>query len=210
MRGTKAKKGKTGNSTWRILNGHYFLEYLSSLYFLKQTVCVWERERQRRRRKRRKRWRVGGREREFEVVQLPIWFALLLSLPPCSSGKGERYGNNDNLSGRLFFSEDLLKYRFRTSLVAQWWRIHLPTQETWVQSPIWEELYPCATTIKPMLQSPRAATTEAHAPWSPHSTTREAAAVGNPHRNLRVACLPQLEKKAHTEMKTPRQPKINK
>ena len=83
-------------------------------------------------------------------------------------------------------------------------------QETWVQSPIWEELYPCATTIKPMLQSPRAATTEAHAPWSPHSTTREATAVANPHRNLRVARLPQLEKKAHTEMKTPRQPKINK
>ena len=62
---------------------------------------------------------MGGREREFEVVQLPIWFALLLSLPPCSSGEGERYEDNDNLSGRLFFSEDLLKYRFRTSLVAQ-------------------------------------------------------------------------------------------
>ena len=40
-------------------------------------------------------------------------------------------------------------YDFRTSLVAQWWRVHLPMQETWVRSLVWEDPT-CLGTTKPM------------------------------------------------------------
>ena len=64
------------------------------------------------------------------------------------------------------------------SLVVQWVRIHLPMQETWVQSlvqRVWddasEQLSPGRTATEPLLQTPGAATTEAHAPSSPCSAT---------------------------------------
>ena len=38
------------------------------------------------------------------------------------------------------------KNRSKASLVAQWWRIHLPMQDTWVQSLIWEDPSCCGAT----------------------------------------------------------------
>ena len=80
-----------------------------------------------------------------------------------------------------FFSHLTVSYRnplllslktsvYEICLVAQWLRIHLSMQETWV--PPWsgkipyvpEQLSPCAMTIEPVLQSPRATTTEALGP----------------------------------------------
>ena len=68
-----------------------------------------------------------------------------------------------------------------SSLVAQWQRIHLPKQETQVQSLIQEKptccraTSPCITTIESVLQSPRAETRKAShsAMGSPYFSTRE-------------------------------------
>ena len=71
-----------------------------------------------------------------------------------------------------------IEMKKRTSLVAQWLRICLPMQETWVRSLVWktphvaEQLSPCTTTTEaseprarePQLLSLHATTTEAHAP----------------------------------------------
>ena len=66
-----------------------------------------------------------------------------------------------------------------TSLVAQWLRIRLPMQGTWVRSLVWEDptchgatkpmhhnYWACALELarEPQLLSPRATTTEAHMP----------------------------------------------
>ena len=40
----------------------------------------------------------------------------------------------------------------RTSLVAQWLRIHLPVQETWVQALVWEDPK-CRGATKPVCHS---------------------------------------------------------
>ena len=51
------------------------------------------------------------------------------------------------------------------SLVAQWIRICLPMQGTWVQSLVQgDPTCSCTTTINPVLQSPAATSTEAHTP----------------------------------------------
>ena len=56
------------------------------------------------------------------------------------------------------------------SLVAQWWRVHLPMQEAQfrflvrVDSLATEQLGRCTTAIEPVLWSLRAATTEARVP----------------------------------------------
>ena len=70
---------------------------------------------------------------------------------------------------------------FWTSLVAQWIRIHLPMQRTWVRSPVREDptcveqLSPRATTTEPALYSPHVTTTEPVSQLlSPHATTTEA------------------------------------
>ena len=45
---------------------------------------------------------------------------------------------------------ELLKYCYiGTSLVAQWIRLHLPMQGTWVRSLVWEDSMCCGAT-KPM------------------------------------------------------------
>ena len=66
-----------------------------------------------------------------------------------------------------------MKKKTEASLVAQWERIHLPLQETWVWSLIWEDptyleqLSLCTTNTEPVSQSLGALTTEACGPWSP-------------------------------------------
>ena len=54
--------------------------------------------------------------------------------------------------------------------MAWWVRIHLPMQQTQVRSLVQEgsraagQVSPCAAITEPVLQGPRAATTEAHVP----------------------------------------------
>ena len=62
-----------------------------------------------------------------------------------------------------------------------------------------EPLSLCATTIEPVLQRQRAATTEALVPWSPCSATREATAVRSLHTTTREQPLltATREKPAH-------------
>ena len=50
---------------------------------------------------------------------------------------------------RGFSRHSLKKYLLRTSLVVQWWRIHLPVQGTWVWSLVWEDPT-CYGATKPM------------------------------------------------------------
>ena len=62
------------------------------------------------------------------------------------------------------------EYKTRTQgfLVAQWIRISLPVQESWVRSLIWEDPTccggTCIRTFEPVLQSPGATTAEVRAP----------------------------------------------
>jgi len=98
------------------------------------------------------------------------------------------------------------KNDFWASMVAQWWRIHLPMWKTWVQSLVWEghtchgatkpvyhNSWACALRVKePKLLSPRALQQE----------TREATTMSSPH-------LLQLEKSPHSN-EDPAQPNINK
>ena len=74
----------------------------------------------------------------------------------------------------------------RASLVAQWLRIRLPMQGTRVRALLWEDptcrgaIKPCAPQLlslrsrarEPQLLSPRATTTEAHAPTA-HALQQE-------------------------------------
>ena len=95
-----------------------------------------------------------------------------------------------------------LRWQSGASLVTQWWRIHLPMQETWVWSLVWEHPTCCGA---PGPKYPNywawATTTEAHAgprartPWGGKPLQREAWAL-------------QLQKNAHSS-EDPSQPKIN-
>ena len=68
--------------------------------------------------------------------------------PECD-GEGDGARANPTAVG---LSQEL-KNKTRASLAAQWWRIHLPMQGTWInQSLIWEDLTSCGTT-KPMHHS---------------------------------------------------------
>ena len=85
-----------------------------------------------------------------------------------------------------------------TSLVAQWWRIHLPMQRTWVQSLVWEDSTGCGA-AKPMSHnywSPRTL-------QSPRSPTRQATEARNSRTATKSSpCLAHLEKSPCTAMKT--------
>ena len=50
---------------------------------------------------------------------------------------------------RGFLRHSLNKYLLKTSLVVQWWRIHLPMQGTWVWPLVWEDPT-CHGATKPM------------------------------------------------------------
>ena len=94
------------------------------------------------------------------------------------------------------------------SLVAQWYRICLPRQETWVRCRIQEEsicqeqLKLCATTTEPVLWSPGAATTEACVPRA-RGPQQEKPLEGGAHAPQLESrpCSPQPEK-AHATTKT--------
>ena len=95
------------------------------------------------------------------------------------------------------------KVLHRTSLVAQWLRIRLPMQGTWVRALV-REHPTCRAATKPMrhnywahapqLLSPRAATTEACAPRA-RALQREVTAMRSPRTATKSSpCWPQLEK----------------
>ena len=97
------------------------------------------------------------------------------------------------------------KMKDRTSLVVQWLRIRLPIQGTQVRSLVQEDptcrgaTNLCVTTTKPVLQSPRATTTEAHVPRARALQQREATAMRSPRTTTKSSpCSPQLEK-AHAQ-----------
>ena len=84
----------------------------------------------------------------------------------------------------------------RASLVAQWLRIRLLMQETWVRSLVWEDPTCCRVT-KPMCRN-----YWAHTPESLCSAAREATAMGNMRTTARESpCSPQPGK-ACTATKT--------
>ena len=109
-------------------------------------------------------------------------------------------------------SNRLSRDRGWASQVAQWKRIHLPAQETWVQSLIQEDptcyrTSLCTTTTEPVLLSPCSATTElpcrqllrpacprTHAPEQEKLPQWEALA---PHLES-SPCSPQLQKSPHS------------
>ena len=88
-----------------------------------------------------------------------------------------------------------------TSLVAQWLRIHLPMQGTWVQSLVREDPT-CHGAAKPVHGNYWACALEpaSHNYWSPHayspcSATRETTATRGPHTAMKSSLRsPQLEK----------------
>ena len=94
------------------------------------------------------------------------------------------------------------------SLVAQWWRICFPMQETWVQSLIWEDPT-CHGATEPLNHnywacaplSPPAAPTEACMPLILWSTTKEA--LGWEAHTLQLETSPGLSQleKPHVPMK---------
>lgn len=93
-----------------------------------------------------------------------------------------------------FKNKHTLKEVPRTSLVAQWIRTCLPVQETWVQSPVWED----CTRHQSVHHNSWSLCTQ-----SLCSATREAATMRSLHIGMKRSLhLPQLEK-AHAEaMKT--------
>ena len=76
-------------------------------------------------------------------------------------------------------SEGVLYTHAGTSLVAQWLRLHLPTEGTRVPSLIREDHKPRRAI------SPQTTTAEAHTSWSLCSTTEEATAAQSPHTAAR-------------------------
>ena len=88
----------------------------------------------------------------------------------------------------------LFKWKFKNMTYRlPWWlsgRVHLPVQETWVQSLVWEDptccwaAKPWATAIEPVLWSLGITTTEP-LPRAWCSVAREATAVGSPHAETR-------------------------
>ena len=123
-----------------------------------------------------------------------------------------------NLEGYKI-SEQLLIIDIGTSLMAQWLRICLPMQGTWVQALVWEDptcrgaakpmhhnywahvpklLKPvCPRALVPQLLSPRTTTTEAHEPRA-HAPQQEKPLLTSTREN------------PHAAMKTQHSQKINK
>ena len=117
-------------------------------------------------------------------------------------GKRPRRANTilkKNKVGGLTLSD--LRITIGTSLVAQWLRIRLPTQETQVWALVREDPT-CRGATKPVRQDYWACTLEAashnywaHMPKSPCSTTREATAMRSPRTTMKSSPRsPQLEK----------------
>ena len=123
-----------------------------------------------------------------------------------------------NRSGRTVYIQSglsLKKRKLQASLVAQWLRIHLPTQETQVRSPVQEDpIYHGAT--NPMFQNywacapePRSCNYWAHALQSPCFTAREATATRSPRNTTKSGPhSPQPEKSPHCNT-DPAWPKAN-
>ena len=99
----------------------------------------------------------------------------------------------------LYFIIKMLKIRWvgsGVSLVAQWLRIHLPVQGTWVWVLVREDLT-CRGATEPVRHYYWACTLEpmSHNYWSPHATTTEARAPRT--------CAPQQEKLPQWEAHAP-------
>ena len=102
------------------------------------------------------------------------------------------------------------------SLVAQWLRIRLPMQGTWVRALVWEDST-CRGATKPMccnywacesqLLCPCATTTEAHVPKA-CALQREATTMRSPRTAMKTSPhLPQLEKaRTQQQKKDPTRP----
>ena len=109
-----------------------------------------------------------------------------------------------------------LKWYSWSSLVAQWLRICLPMQGTWVWALVREDPT-CRGAAKPVCHNYWACALEpaSHNYWgpcvrSPCSTTREATAMRSPHTATKSSPRsPQLEE-ARTQQRRPNAAKINK
>ena len=127
--------------------------------------------------------------------------------PSKNSHSRKRHGRNPAHPCRPF----LLKVNKGTSLVAQWLRIRLPMQGTWVRALVQEDPICCRTT-KPVCHNYWACALEpaSHNYWSLHATTTEACvprARAPNKRSHRTATKnsprsPQLEK-AHAQQQRP-------
>ena len=128
----------------------------------------------------------------------PLWnrctvSILLFGRPSCVYGKLFSMSVTEGAEKPSVFSAPsggvcryVLKWQPGASLVAQWMKIHLPMQETQVQSLVQkiphalEQLNPCTTTCEPVLKGLWVATTEpvCHNYLSP--STRETTAIKKP------------------------------
>ena len=95
----------------------------------------------------------------------------------------------------------------RASLGAPWWRIHLPRQEIWVQSLIWEDPT-CRRATKPVHHSYEPAL------WSPGVTTTDMHAATSEAR-MPWSCVPQKGSHCHQRLsqrleRSPRSPQPEK
>ena len=95
----------------------------------------------------------------------------------------------------------LLNNSYWTSLVSQRWRIRLPMQGTWVQSPVQEDSI-CQGAPKPVWaateawasQSRCSTPREATAIWGPRTANREEPRLAAARGKLDEALVPQLER----------------
>ena len=117
-----------------------------------------------------------------------------------------------DLQDLLFSERRKVKIVIRASLVAQWLRICLPMQGTWVQALVWEDPTCCRAT-KPVHHNYWACALQpaCHNYWSPHAT-REATAMRSPHTTMKSSLRSLQLEKAHRKPacsnEDPTQPKI--
>ena len=133
----------------------------------------------------------------WEMAPSPLILSSLLHRwAVCARHQWWRKASND--SERLFFKtlSKFLKMNWGASQGAQWLRIHLPMQGTWVRALVQEDPT-CHGATKPMCHNYWACALEpaSHNYWSPRATTTEACAPR--------ACAPQQEKPPQWEAHAP-------
>ena len=154
-------------------------------------------------------------EKSQEVFQMLVW----IKTEVCKISLVPTFASEDITNKVLPVMRSCRKRNIGASRVAQWWRIPLPMQETWVPSLIHED-HKCHVAARPLtchscwacalesgspeacaLQQERPLQWEAPA-WQLESRSRSLHLESSPHS-------PQLEKSPSSN-EDPAQPKINK
>ena len=148
-------------------------------------------------------------------MSMHSWLCVCHCICACLSVEAhKRIWPTCKLANGTWLSEETLDWEFKkqpfgASLVAQWLRIRLPMQGTWVRALVWEDPT-CHGGTKPMCHNYWGCALEpvSHNHWSlplysPWSAIREATAMGSPHTTTKSSPYsPQLEK-AHVQQRRP-------